>query len=48
VPKEQAPIVNLASEGINVVRSLPASGLPEKIYKYLSPRDNISYAFGKS
>lgn len=48
VPKEQAPIVNLANEGINVVRSIPASGLPEKIYKYLSPRDNISYAFGKA
>lgn len=47
VPVAQAPIVELEKEGMSIVRSLPAAALPEKIHKYLSPRDNISYAFGK-
>ncbi|GIU49520.1 HD family phosphohydrolase [Shewanella sairae] len=46
VPKDQAPIVDLASEGLTIVRCLPVAGLPEKIVKYLNPRDKISYFFG--
>jgi predicted permease len=45
VPKDLAPIINLEKEGISIVRSLPASALPEKIFKYLNPRVNVSYSF---
>ncbi|MBR9728973.1 HD-GYP domain-containing protein [Shewanella intestini] len=45
VPKEQAPIIDLETEGLNVVRSLPPSALPENITKYLNPREQVSYAF---
>ncbi|MEZ9369053.1 HD-GYP domain-containing protein [Shewanella sp. 10N.286.51.B2] len=48
VPKEQAPIIDLEKEDISIVRCLPASALPEKIFKYLSPRENISYAIGNA
>ncbi|QBF81578.1 HD-GYP domain-containing protein [Shewanella maritima] len=47
VPKEQAPIISLQDHGLKVVRSLPPSGLPEKVMKYLNPRTNVTYAFGK-
>jgi putative nucleotidyltransferase with HDIG domain len=45
VPKDLAPIINLEKEGISIVRSLPASALPEKIFNYLNPRVNVSYSF---
>ncbi|MCL1142932.1 HD-GYP domain-containing protein [Shewanella gaetbuli] len=48
VPVAQAPIVELEKEGVSIVRSLPAAALPEKIHKYLSPRDRISYSFAKT
>ena len=46
VPKEQAPIVDLASEGLTIVRCFPLAALPEKVLKYLNPREKISYFFG--
>ncbi len=46
VPKEQAPIVELAQEGITIVRCLPPAALPEKVFKYLNPRERVSYFFG--
>ncbi|MFT5788958.1 MAG: putative nucleotidyltransferase with HDIG domain [Shewanella sp.] len=46
VPKEQAPIVELAQEGISIVRCLPPAALPEKVFKYLNPRERVSYYFG--
>jgi HD-GYP domain-containing protein (c-di-GMP phosphodiesterase class II) len=45
VPKDLAPIIDLEKEGISIVRCLPASALPEKIFKYLNPRENVSYSF---
>lgn len=47
VPKDQAPIIDLEAEGLQIVRCIPANALPEKIYKYLNPRERISYYFGK-
>lgn len=47
VPKEQAPIIDLEREEISIVRCLPVSALPEKIFKYLNPRDRISYGIGQ-
>ncbi|QQX82019.1 DUF3391 domain-containing protein [Shewanella sp. KX20019] len=46
VPKEQAPIVELAQEEITIVRCLPPAALPEKVFKYLNPRERVSYYFG--
>ncbi|GIU14764.1 HD family phosphohydrolase [Shewanella sp. MBTL60-007] len=46
VPKEQAPIVDLASEELTITRCLPVAALPEKVLKYLNPREKISYFFG--
>ncbi|ACJ28995.1 HDIG domain protein [Shewanella piezotolerans WP3] len=46
VPKEQAPIVELAQEGLTIVRCLPPAALPEKVFKYLNPRERVSYFFG--
>lgn len=46
VPKEQAPIVDLASEGLTIIRCLSLAALPEKVLKYLNPREKISYFFG--
>ena len=46
VPKDQAPIVDLEIEGLTIVRCLPPSALPEKIFKYLSPRERVSYYLG--
>lgn len=45
VPKDLAPIIDLEKEGISIVRCLPASALPEKIFKYLNPREKVSYSF---
>jgi putative nucleotidyltransferase with HDIG domain len=47
VPVAQSPIIELEKEGMSIVRSLPAAALPEKIHKYLNPRETISYAFGQ-
>ncbi|MCL1065478.1 DUF3391 domain-containing protein [Shewanella olleyana] len=47
VPKEQAPIIDLEREEISIVRCLPASALPENIFKYLNPRERISYGIGQ-
>ncbi|MCC4831491.1 DUF3391 domain-containing protein [Shewanella sp. 10N.7] len=47
VPKEQAPIIDLEREEISIVRCLPVSALPENIFKYLNPRERISYGIGK-
>ncbi|WP_434952225.1 HD-GYP domain-containing protein [Shewanella sp. HL-SH4] len=47
VPIAQSPIIELEKEGMSIVRSLPAAALPEKIHKYLNPRETISYAFGQ-
>ncbi|MBB1269417.1 HD-GYP domain-containing protein [Shewanella sp. SR44-3] len=46
VPKDQAPIIDLEKEGIKIVRCLPPAALPEKIFKYLNPREKVSYAIG--
>ncbi|GIU26254.1 HD family phosphohydrolase [Shewanella colwelliana] len=46
VPKEQAPIVDLETEGLTIVRCISPAALPEKIFKYLSPRERVSYFFG--
>lgn len=46
VPKDQAPIVDLESEGLTIVKCIAPSALPEKIHKYLSPRERVSYYFG--
>lgn len=46
VPKDQAPIINLEVEEISIVRCLPPTALPEKVYKYLNPRERVSYYFG--
>jgi putative nucleotidyltransferase with HDIG domain len=48
VPKELAPIICLEDETLNIVRSLPAAALPEKIFTYLNPRDQISFALGQT
>lgn len=47
VPIAQSPIIELEKEGMGIIRSLPAAALPEKIHKYLNPRETISYAFGQ-
>ncbi|QSX35105.1 DUF3391 domain-containing protein [Shewanella avicenniae] len=46
VPKDQAPIIDLEAEGLKITRCIPATALPENIYKYLNPRERISYYFG--
>ncbi|WP_417762668.1 HD-GYP domain-containing protein [Shewanella sp.] len=46
VPKDQAPIIDLESEGLQITRCIQPNALPEKIYKYLNPRERISYYFG--
>ncbi|MCL1136969.1 HD-GYP domain-containing protein [Shewanella pneumatophori] len=46
VPKEQAPIVDLEAENLNIVRCLPVAALPEKVLKYLNPREKVSYFLG--
>ncbi|KFZ36458.1 HD family phosphohydrolase [Shewanella mangrovi] len=46
VPKDQAPIIDLESEGLQIARCIAATALPENIYKYLNPRERISYYFG--
>ncbi|QYK02822.1 HD-GYP domain-containing protein [Shewanella psychrotolerans] len=46
VPKDQAPIVDLEIEGLTIVKCIAPSALPEKIHKYLSPRERVSYYFG--
>ncbi len=46
VPKDQAPIIDLEAEGLAIVRCLPPAALPEKIFKYLNPRERVSYYFG--
>jgi putative nucleotidyltransferase with HDIG domain len=48
VPKDQAPIVDLEGEGLTIVKCIAPSALPEKIYKYLSPRERVSYYFGNN
>ncbi|WP_153913710.1 HD-GYP domain-containing protein [Shewanella sp. TC10] len=47
VPKEQAPIIDIEREEISIVRCLPISALPENIFKYLNPRERISYGIGQ-
>jgi putative nucleotidyltransferase with HDIG domain len=47
VPKDLAPIISLHDEGLSIVRSLPAAALPEKIHKYLNPREQISLGIGQ-
>ena len=47
VPKDQSPIINLENEGLTIVRSLPPAALPERIFKYLSPREQVSYAIAQ-
>jgi len=46
VPKDQAPIVDLEDEGLSIVRCLPPAALPEKVFKYLNPRERVSYFLG--
>ncbi|MCK8047348.1 DUF3391 domain-containing protein [Shewanella sp. 1CM18E] len=46
VPKEQAPIVDLAAENLKIVRCLPVAALPDKVLKYLNPREKVSYFLG--
>lgn len=46
VPKEQAPIVDLETEGLSIVRCIQPTALPEKIFKYLNPRERVSYFVG--
>ncbi|MFQ6371158.1 HD-GYP domain-containing protein [Shewanella sp. YIC-542] len=46
VPKEQAPIVELESEELRIERCVTPAALPDNIYKYLNPRERISYYFG--
>ncbi len=48
IPKEQAPIVDLEAEGLTIVRCIPPAALPEKVYKYLNPRERVSYFFGQN
>ncbi|MFT6125209.1 MAG: putative nucleotidyltransferase with HDIG domain [Shewanella sp.] len=48
VPKDLAPIISLQDEGLTIVRSLPAAALPEKIHKYLNPREQISLGIGQN
>jgi putative nucleotidyltransferase with HDIG domain len=48
VPKDLAPIISLQDEGLSIVRSLPAAALPEKIHKYLNPREKISLGIGQN
>ncbi|MBT1445719.1 DUF3391 domain-containing protein [Shewanella sp. JM162201] len=47
VPKDQAPIIDLESEGLSIVRCLPPAALPEKIFNYLNPRERVTYFFGQ-
>ncbi|WP_285162858.1 HD-GYP domain-containing protein [Shewanella goraebulensis] len=48
VPKDQAPIIDLEREEISIVRCLPTSALPDNIFKYLNPRERISYGVGQA
>lgn len=48
VPKEQAPIVDLEVEGLSIVRCIQPMALPEKIFKYLNPRERVSYYIGSN
>ncbi|KVX02259.1 HD-GYP domain-containing protein [Shewanella frigidimarina] len=48
VPKDLAPIISLQDEGLSIVRSLPAAALPEKIHKYLNPREQISLGISQN
>ncbi|AZG35793.1 MULTISPECIES: HD-GYP domain-containing protein [Shewanella] len=48
VPKDLAPIISLQDEGLSIVRSLPAAALPEKVHKYLNPREKISVGIGQN
>lgn len=46
VPKEQAPLIDLAVEGISIVRCLPPAALPQKVFEYLNPRERVNYFIG--
>ncbi len=46
VPQDQAPIIDLEDEGLTITRCLPPAALPEKVFKYLNPRERVSYYFG--
>ncbi|EDP98799.1 HDIG domain protein [Shewanella benthica KT99] len=48
VPKDQAPIVDLEVEGLSIVRCIQPMALPEKIFKYLNPRERVSYYIGSN
>lgn len=45
VPRNQAPIIDLADKDIKIVNAILPNKLPEKIREYLNPRARVSYFF---
>ncbi|WP_428775116.1 HD-GYP domain-containing protein [Vibrio sp.] len=45
VPRTQAPIIQLADEGLKIVSAILPAKLPDKVRDYLNPRSRISYFF---
>lgn len=45
VPRNQAPIIDLADKDIKIVNAILPNKLPDKIKEYLNPRARISYFF---
>lgn len=45
VPRTQAPIIELASKDIKIVKAIHPSKLPDKVKEYINPRSRISYFF---
>ncbi|MBF9001660.1 MULTISPECIES: HD-GYP domain-containing protein [Vibrio] len=45
VPRNQAPIIDLADKDIKIVNAILPNKLPDKIREYLNPRARVSYFF---
>ncbi|MCA2017598.1 HD-GYP domain-containing protein [Vibrio tritonius] len=45
VPRNQAPIIDLADKDIKIVNAILPNKLPDKIKEYLNPRARVSYFF---
>jgi len=48
IPKDEAILVDLEFEDVNIAKAIRPAQLPREIYNYLSPRKQVSYYFDAS
>ena len=48
IPKDEAILVDLEFEDVNIAKAIRPTQLPREIYNYLSPRKQVSYYFDAS